>query len=56
MYFSLYVYMYICIYVYIGEMRGAPSNPAPRNHFLVWIAKPSGCHCTDGHSSSRVFT
>ena len=38
----------------IREMGGAPMNPAPRNHFLVWIVKPSGCHCTDGHSTSRV--
>ena len=28
-------------------MGGAPRNPAPRIHFWVWIAKPSGCHCTD---------
>ena len=27
---------------------------APRN--LVWIVKPSGCNCTDGHLTSRVFT
>ena len=33
-----------------------PRNPAPRNHFLVWIVKPSGCHCTDGHLTSRAFT
>ena len=37
-------------------MGGAPRNPAPRNHFLVWIVKPSGWHCTDGHLTSRVFT
>ena len=54
------VYVYICIYIYIytytyihihtylvREMGGAPRNPAPRNHFLVRIAKPSGRHCTD---------
>ena len=40
----------------IREMGGAPRNPAPRNHFLVWIVKPSGWHCTDGHLTSRVFT
>ena len=40
----------------IREMGGAPRNPAPRNHFLVRIVKPSGCHCTDGHLTSRVFT
>ena len=37
-------------------MGGAPRNPAPRNHFLVRIVKPSGCHCTDGHLTSGVFT
>ena len=37
-------------------MRGAPRNPAPRNHLLVGIVKPSGCHCTDGHLTSIVFT
>ena len=37
-------------------MGGAPRNPAPRNHLLVWIVKPSGCHCTDGHLTSRAFT
>ena len=40
----------------LREMGGAPRNPAPRDHFLVWIVKRSGCHCTDGHSTSRVFT
>ena len=40
----------------VKEMWGAPRNPAPRNHFLVWIVKPSGCHCTDGHLTSRVVT
>ena len=25
----------------VREMGGAPRNPAPRNHLLVWIAKPS---------------
>ena len=28
-------------------MGGVPRNPAPGNHFLAWIVKPSGCHCTD---------
>ena len=37
-------------------MEGAPRNPAPRCHFLVQIVKPSGCLCTDGHLTSRVFT
>ena len=37
-------------------MGGALGNPAPRNHFLAWIVKPSGCHCTDGHLTSRVPT
>ena len=40
----------------VREMGGAPRNPAPRNHFWVRIVKPSGCHCTDGHLTSRVFT
>ena len=40
----------------IREMGGAPRNPAPRDNFLVWSVKPSGCHCTDGHLTSRVFT
>ena len=31
----------------IREMGGAPRNPAPRNHFLVWTVKSSGCHCAD---------
>ena len=31
----------------LREMGGAPRNLAPGNHFLVWIVKPSGCHCTD---------
>ena len=31
----------------IREWGGDPRNPAPRSHFLVWIVKPSGCHCTD---------
>ena len=38
----------------IRETGGAPRNPAHRNHLLVWIVKPSGCHCTDGHLTSRV--
>ena len=48
----------ICIYVYIyrERERGAPRNPAPRNHSLVWIVKTSGCRCTDGHLTSRVCT
>ena len=33
------------------EMGGAPRNLA-----LVRIVKSSGCHCTDGHLTSRVFT
>ena len=39
----------------IREMGGAPRNPAPSNHFLVWMVKPSGCHCTDGHLTSIFF-
>ena len=30
----------------VREMGGAPRNPAPGNLCLVWIVKPSGCHCT----------
>ena len=40
-------------------MGGAPRNPAPRNHFLVRIVKPSGWHCTDafgGKADRRVPT
>ena len=40
----------------VREMGGALRGLAPRNHFLVWIVKPSGCHCTDGHLTSRAFT
>ena len=35
------------------EMGGAPRNPAPRNHFFVWIVKPSGCHCTDAFGGTK---
>ena len=34
-------------------MGGAPRNPAPRNHFWVWIVKPSGCHCTDAPGGKK---
>ena len=45
------------IYAYdILYYRGAPRNPAPRNHLLAWIVKLSGCHCTDGHLTSTVFS
>ena len=37
-------------------MGGAPRNPAPRNHVLARIVEPSGCHCTDAHMKSTVFT
>ena len=40
----------------VREMGGAPRNPAPRSHFLVWVVQPSGCHCTDGHLTGRAFT
>ena len=43
----------ICL---LREMGGAPRNLAPRSHFLARIVKPSGCHCTDGHLTSTVFT
>ena len=34
-------------------MGGAPRNPAPRKHFLAWIVKPSGCHCTDAFGGEK---
>ena len=40
----------------VREMGGAPRNLAPRNHFSVRIVRPSGCHCTDRHLTSGVFT
>ena len=43
----------------LRETGGAPRNLAPRTHFLVWIVKPSGCHCTDalgGKEYRRVPT
>ena len=39
---------------FIREMAGAPRNPAPRNHFSVWIVKPSGCHCTDALGGGNI--
>ena len=41
----------------LRETGGAPRNSAPRNHFLAWTVKPSGCHCTDtfgGEKRRRV--
>ena len=38
----------------IREPGDALRNPAPGNHSLVRIVKPSGCHCTDGHLTSRA--
>ena len=40
--------------IIIREMGGAPRNPAPRNHLLVWIVKPSGCHCTDALGGKEI--
>ena len=37
------------------EVGGAPKNLAPRNHFLAWIVKPSGCHCTDVALDKQSF-
>ena len=37
----------------VREMAGATRNPAPRNHFLAWIVKPSGCHCTDAFGGNK---
>ena len=36
----------------IREMGGAPRNPEP---FLVWIVKPSGCHCTDACGRGKKY-
>ena len=38
----------------IREVGGAPRNPSPRNHFLVCIVKPSGCHCTDAFGEKEM--
>ena len=35
------------------EMGVALRNLAPGKHLLVWIVKPSGCHCADGHFTGR---
>ena len=35
------------------ETEGAPRNPAPRNHFLVWIVQSPGCHCTDAFGGKQ---
>ena len=35
-------------------MGGAPRNPAPRNHLLMWIVKTSGCHCTDAFGGKEI--
>ena len=65
----MYTHVYVCIHIYIyiyrerereRERERNASNcigidRAPRNHFLEWIVKPSGCHCTDGHLTGRVF-
>ena len=37
-----YAILYYAILAGLREMGGAPRNPAPGNHFLVWIVKPSG--------------
>ena len=39
--------------------RHAVSSPrrflaAPRNHFWVWIVKPSGCHCRDALGGNNI--
>ena len=38
----------------IRDMGGAPRNPAPRNHFFVWIVKPSGCRYTDAFGGKNT--
>ena len=71
-YIYIYTYIYVYIYIYrererysyiyiyitnsVREMGSDPRNPAPRNHLLVRIVKPSGRHCTDGRFTSRAFT
>ena len=58
--------LHIYIYIYrererdyrcpsLREMGGDPRNPVPRNRFWVWVVKTSGCHCTDGHLTSKAF-
>ena len=49
----LYVWRYSWIHLDIGEMGCAPRNLAPRNHFLVRIVKPSGCHCQDASDGNN---
>ena len=43
-----------------GDHRPVPPTPLGHGgehpHCLELIVKPSGCHCTDGHVPSRVFT
>ena len=60
-YIYIYIHIYIYIYIYLNvwqydyiihgstsrAMGGARRNPAPRNHFWVWVVKPSGGHCTN---------
>ena len=59
--------VYIYIYIHIGREREREREReltlslremggAPRNHSSVWIVKPSGCRCADGHSTSRALT
>ena len=38
----------------LREMGGDPRNPAPRNHLLVCIVKPSGCHCIDACGGQNI--
>ena len=40
----------------LREAAGAPRSPAPRKHLLLWTAKASGRHCTDGHWKNIDFT
>ena len=48
---------YIYIYIYIHKRWAVLLGIwLLGNIFGVWIAKPSGCHCTDGPLTSRVFT
>ena len=38
----------------IRYMRGAPRNPAPRNHSLAWIVKPSDAATAQMHLVGKM--
>ena len=39
----------------VREMGGAPRHPAPRNHSLVRIVRPSGWRCTDAFGGKKNY-